>query len=159
MLTSSQPVTLGGTILSGFAVCKITVNPGNARMLGTYDIATGDVGSDATILIAFLGSTITTATTYNAGNKSTGTISSGSWNQIGSIFDSAFNTMYIANVAQTPVAATNTFASSVDIEVLAQAGNTSGSTGQIAECIFTNTVISSTDRGNLATYFFGKWGI
>jgi hypothetical protein len=158
LLTASQPVTLGGTTLSMFAVIKATGNDGNARLIGLVTPGGGDTGADVAML-AMLGTTLVTITGYNAGAKGTGTVSSGTWNQVGTIFDGINDTTYIANTPGTPVAATPTFAASVDIQIMASNGASNGITGQLAECIFTNTALSSPALLNLAGYFTTKWGI
>jgi hypothetical protein len=160
MFTTGEPVTSLTTALSAFAVVKVTANPlSNARVMGIYAAAGGgDVASTTAIPISLLGSTIVTITAYNNGSKGTGTISSGTWNQVGSIFDSANSTIYVANTPGTPISASPTFAATIDLEVMIGIGS-NGPTGQIAECIFTNSALSSTDRSNLATYFTTKWGV
>jgi hypothetical protein len=131
----------------------------NARVLGISIPGGGDIDPTTAIFEYFPGSTITNPTTYNSGNKSSGTITASSWNQVGSIFDGANDTMYIANAGQTPVAATPTFASPVIIDVFCDGGLGISPTGQAAEIIITNTALSSTDRTNLASYLTARWGI
>lgn len=157
--TTTTPVVLGGTLLSAFFIRKVTGLNGNtnARVLA-ISVASDDTSASTAIVDYCPGSSITTPKSFNNGNKSTGTVSSGTWNQIGTIFDGTNDIMYIANTAQTGVAATPTFASSVDIDVFADHGGTASS-GQCAEIIFTNTALSSGDRSNLATYITNKWGV
>jgi hypothetical protein len=161
MMTTGQPFTLSGMTLSGFILYRFTGLGGqtNCRILGISTPGSGDIGSDTAIFDYFPGSSLVAPTTYNNGTKSSGTIVSGSWNQIGSIFDGVNNTMYIANSAQTPIASANTFAASVDIDMWANSSGSASGIGQVAEIIITNTALSLIDRGNLATYLTNKWGI
>jgi hypothetical protein len=157
ILTSSQPVSLGGTVLSVFFVRKITATVLNGRVIGISTPGSSDIGTDTAILEYTPGTSITTPTSYNAGNKSNGTITTSTWNEIGTIWDGVTNTMYINNSAQTGVANTPTFASSVDLEVFSNGGNIP--TGQIAEIVICKAALSSTERDNLSTYFMNKWGV
>lgn len=157
--TTTTPVVLGGTLLSAFFVRKVTGLNGNTNVrLLAISVSSDDTSPSTAIVDYCPGSSITTPRTHNNGDKSTGTISSGTWNQIGTIFDGANDIMYIANSAQTGVAATPTFAAAVDIDVFAEHGGTAA-IGQCAEIIFTNTALSSGDRNSLATYFTNKWGV
>jgi hypothetical protein len=158
--TSGEPITLGIQTLSAFAVVKVTGNPGNARIVGISNASVGgDIDSTTAILLCLLGSTLVTVTAYNNGSKGTATITSGSWNQLASIFDSANSNVYVGNVSGGAVAASPTFASTVDLEVGGTVTANSGITGQVAEVFFANTALNSTDRGHAQTYFFGRWGV
>jgi hypothetical protein len=159
--TTSQPVTLGVATVSVFMVRQITSANGvsSCRVAGISTPGSSDLGNDTFIAEYCPGTAITTPTTYNNGNKSNGSVSSGTWNQLGTIFDGSNNIMYIANTAQSGVADTHTFAASVDIEVFADGGGNSNPSGQLAELIFTNTAMSLSDRNSLATYFTSRWGI
>jgi hypothetical protein len=159
--TTSQPVTLGVTTVSVFMVRKITSANGltSSRVVGISTPGSADLSNDTFIAEYCPGTSITAPTTYNNGNKSNGTVSSGTWNQLGTIFDGSNNIMYIANTAQSAVAATNTFGASVDIEVFADGLGSSNPSGQLAELIFTNTAMSLSDRNSLATYFTNRWGV
>lgn len=156
LATTGQPVTLGGTLLSAFMVRKVTAASAAGRVLTISTPGSGDLGAD--VCIIEYDPSITTPKSYNAGDKSNGTVSSGTWNQLGSIWDGTNNTMYIGNVAQTGVANTPTFASAVDISLFSD-GSADNVSGQIAEIIFTNTALSAGDRNSLATYFTNKWAV
>jgi hypothetical protein len=140
--------------LSGFIVFKCTATS-NSRVLCIFN--TFETAADGAALV-FMNS-LTNPYTYGNAFLSNCTITSGSWNEIGSIFDGSNNTMYLANVAQTPAASTSTFSTTSNVSIGCDAGGATNLTGQVAEALITTNVISSGDRSSLNTYFLAKWGV
>ncbi len=80
--------------------------------------------------------------------------------RLGSIYDGTNNTIYINNVAGTPVAATPAWSSPGTLSI--SSANTGGGSywdGPVAEIVITNTALSSGDRNSLDAYFTAKWGL
>lgn len=160
----TNTLNLGGTTASLFAVVKGSTPNANARIANFT--ATGqqnDFDNTGSVVFEFLPST-TTVESYSNGALSSGTITDATWFELGSIFDGANSTIYINGTAQTPAADTNSFAATGRVNIggrFNSVGNAvaDGLTGSIAEVVFTNTVISSTDRAKLHTYFSNKWGV
>lgn len=154
----SSVVTLGGTTASVFMVAKVTVDIGNGRLFSINAAAGLDTDANAFTVVE---ETLILFGTYNNGFVGTVAPVSGSWNEIGSIFDGVNNTMYLNNVAGTPVGSTPTFAASVQLGVFGKSdgGTGEGPEGQIAEVVYTSSPLGESDRSSLNTYFLGRWGV
>lgn len=153
-MATSTSFALGGTTASAFLVARYTDSNFNGRLLA-FSVGGGDTGPTSAIFV--LEQSLTAVETYNNGDKSGGTVVSGSWNELGTIFDGVNDTFYVNNSAGTPVGATPTFAATGAIEINQNAGG--GQTTDYAEIVLTNTPLSSTNRGLLHTYFQSRWGV
>jgi hypothetical protein len=154
MLTDAESVALGDDETACFAVVKFTTNAGNNRLLSFLNNADADLGATTGIFAYGPGTTLVNVTAHNNGNKGVSVISTGTWNQIGSVFDGTNHTMYANNVAGTSVSATNTFAANVHFRV----GNETIDM-QVAEIIWTKGTITSGDRDNIHAYLLDRWGV
>lgn len=144
-----------GTTVSVFLVVQATAG-GGSRAICYFTGA--DTAGDA-FLAPFFNSLTNPADFSLGGIVSNGTVVSGSWNEIGSIWDGVNNTMYIGNAAQGAVANAPTFATNGDLRIFTSSNGANLMTGSIAEIIVTNGALNSTDRGNVHTYFNSKWGV
>jgi len=148
---------IGGSALSFFAVVKTTAVGSSDLRIFSFDGGGGDTGANSIIFFYHPGTSLTLVKTHQNGDRSSATITSGSWNQLGTICDGANNTVYLGGVAQTPVADVSSFGATGPLCI----GDPSGVQPdmQIAEIIICNTALGSTDRTNLNTYLFGRWGV
>ena len=80
------------------------------------------------------------------------------WMIVFSVFDGTNHTMYINNVAQTPVASTGSFSFDL-ISIGADDGGGSHLNGEVAEAVVYTQALSSTDRASLFSYLNAKWNI
>jgi hypothetical protein len=151
-----NPVALGGTVLSMFMVFKISSDGATAQRVLSICNGTNDLAADG---LTIYQASSTSLKTHNAGDKGACTLSNNVWTQVGSIFDGVNNTMYVNNVAGTPVTATPTFNAAVNFGVTGDTGGSTQMIGQIAELIITKSALNSTERGNLAAYFTTRWGV
>lgn len=155
--TGAAAVTLGGTgsQASVFVVMRYTGN-NNSRVV-SYSVGGSDTAANA--FISQFVSASTTINGFSNGVKGALTTTNNTWAQVGSIFDGTNNTLYLNNVAGTPVSSTNSFSATGGLNV---GGTPSGGNqyiGDIAEIVIYNVALTGTDRSNLAAYFFARWGV
>lgn len=155
-------LSLGGTTASVFVVAKGSTPAANARLF--VFLANGqasDFNNTGSALLLFYAAATTIQALRNSVNESQGTIVDGSFQEMGSIYDGAHNTVYIGGTAQTAVADINTFGATGAFQVGAgsASGLAGGMKGSIAEIIVTNTIISAADITHIKTYFTNKWGV
>ena len=162
-LTSSTGATFNtlGTTISIFMVARCTAGTSRDEVCAFTNL--GDPNSFSTVTSAiplFLPSDTSIQAYRNLTGLSNGTTgAAGTWFELGSIFDGTNNTVYINGAAQTPVASSGSFGSACTLSLGSELSNGGPFGGQIAEVIVTNTVISSTDRANIQSYFSTKWGV
>lgn len=155
--TAPNMVALGGTLLSAFIVMKYTATGGTTNRVLSVGNGSNDATSDAFTI--YENTSTTDVRTYNNGDKSTVTLVASTWNEIGTIFDGANDTMYLNNSASASVAATPTFNANVNIGVLCQCSGLLPILGLVAEAVFYKDAISSANRNLLHTYFLTRWGV
>jgi hypothetical protein len=153
---------LGGTTLSVFAVMRQTsATPTTSR--GVIFLGSGHASEtdNAASLIALYFPTSTQLKAFhNSSNAVNNGISQNTWAQMGSIFDGTNLTVYVANVAGTPVAqGGGSFGATGALELFQNANGGNPLSGSIAELVITNTALGATDRATLATYFTNRWGV
>jgi hypothetical protein len=98
----------------------------------------------------------------NSATESVITVTDSTNIRIGNICDGANNTVYLNNVAGTPVADTNNFTSPGTLilgSVTFDGHTAQWWGGAISEIVLTNTALSSGDRTSLDNYFKAKWGL
>lgn len=156
LATNTNPISLGGQLISVFMVFKLDIGGVN-RLLSVCN-GTSDTAADAFLI--YPNGSSTTPTTFNVANVASQTVVAGSWNNLGTIFDSVNNTMYVAGVAGTPVASSPTFNASVNLGVTCRGGDASAQiVGFVAEVIGQKVVSSAGEIANIQTYFHGRWGV
>lgn len=148
------------------AVAVATMTSGAAssgRLVGyTGPTATTDFGfsTKSGILIARNGSA-QSVFGYRDANLGVGTVTYSTPHAIISQFDGTNHTMYIDNVAGTPVAHTNNFEAG-GILIFGTGYNSAPETsywgGVVAEVFIVNRALTSQERTDIAAYF-AKWGL
>lgn len=149
---------MGGTTASAFVVVKFTSDGPNSRILSYATSGGSDTDSDHWTMFQ---PSMTRSETYQTAVKSGVTITSSSWNNLGTIFDGTNNTMYKAGVADTPVSCTTSMNATgyFGIAGAPPAGGSILKAGQFAELVVTSGVMTPTEISNLTTYFTTRWGV
>jgi hypothetical protein len=154
-------LALGGTTLSVFMVSRWIANlplgTNNGRFI-SFSVA----GSDTTATTAIAFYSLTTGNqvqTYNNAPLSTAVLPANTWARLGTVFNGVNDTMYLNNVAQTPVAATPTFAATIDLGVSATAGGAQAILeSTMAEIIIVKGAVTVADRANIDNYLLRWFG-
>lgn len=156
MATDAASVAMGtGAVGSAFFVGQMLTGTPNAGRAVNYMIAGNDTDTtDSAWLIRSLGGA-DTVLTYRAGSKALESISLATNYRLGSIFDGTNDTIYINNVAGTPVGCTDAWGSPGQIGL----SSIAAWDGPISEVVITKSALSVGDRSNLDDYFKTKWGL
>jgi hypothetical protein len=154
----SATMSLGGTVFSMWALVKAE-GTASGRVVA-YGVGGSDTGATAGIPAFF--SSLTTVNSFNAGVLSTNNvtaITSGSWNEIASVWNGTTSQLYINGTAQTAVASTPTFAASGLFTAMNATTFGNQLQGYIAEIVVVKGAMSAGDIANLKTYSLAKWGV
>jgi hypothetical protein len=152
---------LGGTTASVFCVIKGSSPGDNSRVVSfTGNGQASDFGNTPSAVFMFFNSSSTKVNGFrNGGTLSNGTVTDGTFNQLGSVFDGANHTLYINGTAQTAAANSDTFGATGTLSIGAQADGTNPFDGTFLEIVVTSSALSSTQRTQLASYFTTKWAV
>lgn len=164
---AQQAIALGGKTASVFMVVKTPPTAGSADRFASFTATgTSDDFSAGPSAVFLYQSSATNVSAYRNGGMSNGTIVANTFMQLGSIYDTLQNTVYISGAAQSPVNNGDTFAATGAFTLGAYTASPPGSvtgsnflTGTICEVVLANTALGSTDRASLNSYFTSKWGV
>lgn len=147
---------LGGGTLSTYVVLKNT--PTSGRILA-YGVAGVDFNPGCAIAPYFPSANQLQAFDGTNASTTSASLTANNWYQIYSVWDGSTVNTYVGGVAQTGAASTPTFGASGTLNIFADPGGASNAAlGGIAEIVVTSNA-SGTDRSNMQTYLFGRWGV
>ena len=139
------------------AVVRITADSNNQRVVSLSHAPNNDWNTvTGTEAIGEESHLFPAAYRNNAQMSSAGALNLNTWMIVFSVFDGTNHTMYINNVAQTPVASTGSFSFDL-ISIGADDGGGSHLNGEVAEAVVYTQALSSTDRASLFSYLNAKW--
>lgn len=156
---SSATIALGGTAASAFCVIKGSTPTNFARVFNFIGNGeSDDFGNAGSCVFIYFPASTTPSAFRHAVQLSNGTVIDQTFNQIGSIFDGAHNTLYIGGTAQAPVVQTDTF-DATGVFTVGALANTNGLDGVVTEIVLTNSAMGMSDIVNLNNYLLTKYGV